>query len=144
MKNKLIDLGLKLLGPKIVRQGLAAVGGFFAGQGMAVDETSLVSLVGGLVAYLLATAYSYFAKAQPGEAQKDMISQIAAALASQAIAFLAGYLQSLGYTGHINDAVGMTLFSVNYGLSRISRPDAPREPIAGRAASARPAGLGKS
>lgn len=144
MKSKLIDLGLKLLGPKIVRQGLAAVGGFFAGQGMAVDETSTFSLVGGVLAWGIASAYSYFAKAEPDQEKKDVISKISAALASQGIAFAAGWLQSLGFEGHVNDAAGASLFLVNYGLSKVSRPDAPREPIAGRAASARPDGLGKS
>jgi hypothetical protein len=144
MKNKLIDLGLKLLGPKIVRQGLAAVGGFFAGQGMAVDETSLVSIIGGVLAWLVASAWSYFAKTKLEPDMKDKVSLFAAALASQAIAFLAGWLQSLGFAGDVNDAAGVSLFLANYGLSKVSRPDAPREPIAGRAASARPAGLGKS
>jgi hypothetical protein len=143
MKDKIINLGLKLLGPKLIRQGLAAAGGFLTAQGMAVDETSTFSLLGGIIAFLLASAYSYFAKAKPGQAQQDIITQIASALASQAIAFLAGYVQSLGYDGHVNDALGMTLFSANYGLSKISRPDQPRAPIPGRAASERPPGLGK-
>lgn len=143
MKNKIIDLGLKLLGPKIVRQGLAAVGGFLTAQGMAVDDTSLFSLIGGALAYLLASAYSYFAKAKPDQARQEIITQIASALASQAISFIAGFLQSMGYEGQINDAAGVSLFSLNYGLSKLSRPDAPKEPIPGRAASERPDGLGK-
>ena len=143
MKNKLIDLGLKLLGPKIVRQVLAALGGFLTAQGMAVDETSLLSLIGGLMAWAIASAYSYFAKAQPDLETREKITLVCTALASQAIAFLAGILQSWGYDGNINDAAGVGLFSVNYGLSKLSRPDAPREAIPGRSASDRPDGLGK-
>jgi hypothetical protein len=143
MKENIIKLGLKLLGPKIVRQILAALGGFLTAQGMAVDDTSLLSLIGGLLAWGIASAYSYFAKAQPDLETKDKISLITTALASQAIAFFAGVLQSWGYEGNINDAAGVSLFTLNYGLSKVSRPDAPRDPIPGRSASDRPPGLGK-
>lgn len=140
MKNKLIDLGMKLFGPKWVRQGLAAVGGFFAGQGMAVDELSLFSIVGGVLAWLIASGYSYFAKVAPEADVKDQISKLAAALASQAIAFFAGWLQSMGYAGMIDDSVGVSLFLVNLGLSKVSRPDV-KTPVAGRAISERPPGV---
>jgi hypothetical protein len=132
---------MKLFAHKLVRQGLAAVGGFFAGQGMAVDDGSLMSIVGGGIAWLLASAYSYFAKVSPDDEKKDLISKLAGALASQAIAFAAGYLQSIGYAGGIDDSVGVSLFALNYGLSKVSRPDKPKEAITGRAASERPPGV---
>lgn len=141
MKNKIIEAGLKLFAPKLVRQGLAAIGGFFAGQGMAVDDTSMMSIVGGFIAYVIAAAYSYFAKAAPDDEKKDLISKIAGALASQAIAFVAGWLQSIGYAGGIDDSVGVSLFALNYGLSKVSRPDKPKEAITGRGVSERPGGV---
>jgi hypothetical protein len=141
MKTKLIEMTMKLFGPKIIRQALAAAGGFFAGHGMAVDENSLFSIVGGLLAWLIASVYSYFAKAAPDAEMKDQISKIAGALASQAIAFLAGWLQSMGYAGMIDDSFGISLFLANYGLSKVSRPDKAKEAITGRAASERPPGV---
>ena len=141
MKNRIVEAGLKLFAPKLVRQGLAAIGGFFAGQGMAVDDTSLMSIVGGFIAYGIAAAYSYLAKAAPDDEKKDLISKLAGALAGQAIAFAAGWLQSIGYAGGIDDSVGVSLFALNYGLSKFTRPDKPKEAIKGRAISERPPGV---
>ena len=143
MKDKALALLMKLFGAKLIRQGLAAAGGFFTAQGMVVDAHSTASIIGGVIAYLIATAWSYFSKSKVDAETADKISLLAQALASQVIAFLAGWLQQLGYTGSIDDSAGATLFLANYGLSQLSRPDPvkPKPALTGRPASQRPPGL---
>ena len=66
MKDKALALLMKLFGAKLIRQGLAAAGGFFTAQGMVVDAHSTASIIGGVIAYLIATAWSYCSKSKVG------------------------------------------------------------------------------
>lgn len=138
MKEKIAALGLKLFGAKFIRQVLAALGGWLAAQGTAVDVFDLPSLIGGLIAFVLASIWSWRAKSPPNADAKASLSLFAQAGASQAIAAMAGWLQALGYTGAVDDSAGVMLFLANYGLSQLSRPDSRPD---GRAVSERPAGV---
>ncbi len=123
MKDKALSLAFRLFGAKFLRQLLAAVGGWFAAQGAAVDAFDLPSLLAGIAAWALSAVWSYLQKAAPDADAKTKISLLSQAAAAQLLAFLAGWLQSLGYAGSIDDTIGVTVFLGNYGLSQLSRPD---------------------
>ncbi len=141
LKEKTFAVFAKLFAPKLIRNLLAAAGGWFASEGIAVDGTSTLSILTGLFLYLLAAGWSWWTKTTIDQSTAEKLKQFAEALASQAIAAAAGWLQQLGYTGSIDDTAGLALFGLNLGLSTLSRPDKPKPPIEGRPISQRPGGI---
>jgi hypothetical protein len=110
-------LFLKLFGPTAVRHAVAALGGY-----LAVDATSLTSLLTGVLLIVLPLLVSYFTHTTPTDEQRTVIKQLAGALARQGTAAISGALLNHGFTGNPDDTVAVALWVANFTSSKIQKP----------------------
>lgn len=101
----------------IVRQLLAALGGFLAHHGATVDTDSTASLLAGIICVIVSLVWSAMAKAEMGDATKDIVKKVAGVLASQCVAALAGWLQA--DAGTAENPTALILLGANATLSHV-------------------------
>ena len=123
MKNKLIQMAAALLGPKLVRNLLAALGGWLTAHGAVVDTGSTASIVGGVVMVLITMVWSYVAKTDIARDDRLQVLAMVQATIGAVTSALNGWLVAQGYSGSPDDIVGVSLFLLNLGLSKTTRPD---------------------
>ena len=122
--NAILSPLFKLALPTLVRQVIAAAGAYFA----VANPHDLTALITGIAAWALMAGWSFIEQwiAAKGwtkaigidKAQsQSLIWMIAGAIGSQAVSGIAGVLAHHGYGGDPNDALAVTLWGANYGLS---------------------------
>jgi hypothetical protein len=120
---------VKLALPKLIRQGLAALGGALAAQGILHngEASNFPLLIAGFLLWGLTSAYSAYFKTEPNEEAVNTLKKVIAATVSQGFSFFAGWLSQAGFQGNPADTEAVALFFANLGLSAVSRPDAPKK-----------------
>lgn len=99
----------------LARHTIAAIGGILAHHGVVADTHSTASIIGGIIVVIISLLWSLVEKAEMADETKDIVKKLAAALASQAVAALAGWLQADAATAA--DPEALLLFLGNTTLS---------------------------
>jgi len=126
---KLILPLVKLALPKLIRQGLAALGGALAANGVLAngEAATFPLLIAGCLLWGFTSFFSAFFKTEPSADYIDAVKKLIAAGVSQGFSFFAGWLSQAGFAGNPADAEAVGIFLANLGLSAVSRPDAPKK-----------------
>jgi hypothetical protein len=111
--------------PKLLRHAAAAASGWLVTHGVTLGDGSTGGIIAGLMAYLAVSAWSALAKSNLDSSKRNFIAKLSEALASQLVAALSGGLLAAGFEGDVADPMAVALFGANYGLSVLSRKDAP-------------------
>jgi hypothetical protein len=122
---KLLLPAVRLLLPKLIRQGLAALGGVMAGAGViqnAGESSNALLVISGLLLWGFTALYSAWVKTPPTTEITLVVKNIIASLVSQGASFYSGWLSQQGFQGNPADAEAVTLFMANLGLSGLTRP----------------------
>ncbi len=121
---KLLSPAIRLLLPKLIRQGLTALGGAMAGAGViATDQpTSVPMIITGLLLWAFTALHSAWVKSPPSAEMVVVAKKIFEALIAQGFSFYSGWLATAGFNGDPADAEAVALFAANLGLSALSRP----------------------
>lgn len=109
------------------RHTFAAIAAILLHYGITVDGGSTVSVLSGIIVWVFTWLASVITKVEMDEEDKQVTQKIAAALASQFVAALAGWLQV--DAGTAADPVALSLFVGNLTLSRL-RGHVPVSPAA--------------
>lgn len=123
--NALIRLLINLQGLKLIRHGLAALGGYLAAQGVGSDTTNLVALGGSLLALAFSVGCSLWMKSKPAQSTVEMVRDIGGALVTQAMPAIVGWLTAHGHTGGMNTEE-ILFFLLNFIASMFVKPDAAK------------------
>jgi hypothetical protein len=121
---KLLSPAIRLLLPKLIRQGLTALGGALAGAGViATDQhASVPMIITGLMLWAFTALHSAWVKSPPSAELVVVAKKIIEALIAQGFSFYSGWLATAGFNGDPADAEAVALFAANLGLSALSRP----------------------
>jgi hypothetical protein len=123
--NKVYLAIVKLALPKLIRQGLAALGGIMAAHGVAADVANTNSIVSGAILWGVTALWSLLAKKLPDDGWREILRKLTEAFTSQGIAFATGWLSSQGFNGDPASTEAVALFLANFGISAAARPDKP-------------------
>ena len=115
--------------PKLARWVVTALGAKFA-----LDNPDLLGLLTALATWAIVSVWSLVAKTRPGDSTIQFAAQGIAAAVSNALPMLAVWVASHGYTGDINDVVGLLTWAGGFLLSLASRPDKAATPASGSGA----------
>lgn len=124
LRTRILQL-VEVFLPKLLRHGVAAASGWLVANGVALGDGSTGGIISGVCAYLMVSIWSAFAKQPLESSRRDFLKRVAEALASQLVAALSGGLLAAGFEGDVADPMAVALFGANYGLSVLSRKDAP-------------------
>ena len=123
---KILSPAIRLVLPKLIRQGLAALGGALAGAGFleggASDAATVPMIISGLLLCGFTALHSAWVKSPPSAEMAVVAKKIIEALIAQGFSFYSGWLATAGFNGDPADAEAVALFAANLGLSALSRP----------------------
>lgn len=123
---KILSPAIRLVLPKLIRQGLAALGGALAGAGFleggASDAATVPMIISGLLLWGFTAIHSAWVKSAPDAQTLGVAKKIVEALIAQGFSFYSGWLATAGFNGDPADAEAVALFAANLGLSALSRP----------------------
>lgn len=113
----------------LARQGLAATGASFVYNGVTIDASSTSTLFTGVLLLVASVLWSWLSKLKwvhdidadeiITDDRKAVLQKLGAAVASQCVAALAGWLLASGFQGDANDPLAVALFVSNVAASRL-------------------------
>lgn len=115
-------------GPKLTRALLGVLGGWGATYGVTLDDSNLTALVGSVALLFAVWAWSFKAKRQPSDTDRETMAHAAHAAAALLVPVIIGWMQAKGYTvtGETSiDVLGPLLLQV--AASGLNKPDAPKK-----------------
>lgn len=124
---KILSPAIRLVLPKLIRQGLAAIGGALAGAGV-MDASSdggaltVPMIITGLLLWAFTAIHSAWVKSPVDAETMGVVKKLMEALIAQGMSFYSGWLATAGFEGDPANAEAVTLFFANLGLSALSRP----------------------
>lgn len=110
--NAILRLLVNSQGLKLIRHGLAALGGWLTAQGFEAQGPDVASYLTALSCVGFSVLWSIFAKAKPSDETMVIARQIVGALMSQATTALAAFLASKGYEDPANLSADNVLFFI--------------------------------
>jgi hypothetical protein len=111
---------------KLFRHGLAALAGYLGSKGFAPEGLLTGPLLGSLLCFGVSSLWSYVAQTDISATAGDAVRSMAASVAQQLVAALAGWIQAHGGGAEIAaDPVALALFGANYAVSSIKRVPPP-------------------